>query len=157
MHCSKTAARAEGRGAAASEERGFAGVGESSHAARDPVEAGQAEDGVLSCRRSANPNDETEPQLPGPQRAVGNGLFRGYSKNRDKRGTADRIFRYKTRIIPQKTTSRERGRGAMKNESCRVRVRGTGVTTSYLDESSRAGAGGPLTDYSLCLSFPCSP
>ena len=40
----------------------------------------QAEDGVLSCRRSANPNDETERQLTGPQRAVGNGLFRGYSK-----------------------------------------------------------------------------
>ena len=45
------------------------------HAARDSVEAGQAEDGVLSCWRSANPNDETERQLPGPQRAVGNGLF----------------------------------------------------------------------------------
>ena len=58
-----------------SEERRFAGVGESSHAARDSVEAGQAEDGVLSCWRSANPNDETERQLPGPQRAVGNGLF----------------------------------------------------------------------------------
>ena len=77
------------------------------HAARDSVEAGlgsrfarrvrfpmgreppqgavMAEDGVLSCWRSANPNDETERQLPGPQRAVGNGLFRGYSKNRDKR------------------------------------------------------------------------
>ena len=68
-----------------SEERRFAGVGESSHAARDSVEAGQAEDGVLSCWRSANPNDETERQLPDPQRAVGNGLFRGYSKNRDKR------------------------------------------------------------------------
>ena len=58
-----------------SEERGFAGVGESSHAARDSVEAGQAEDGVLPCWRSANPNDETERQFPDPQRAVGNGLF----------------------------------------------------------------------------------
>ena len=58
-----------------SEERGFAGVGESSHAARDSVEAGQAEDGVLPCWRSANPNDETERQLTGPQWAVGNGLF----------------------------------------------------------------------------------
>ena len=28
-----------------------------------------------SCWRSANPNDETERQLPGPQRAVGNCLF----------------------------------------------------------------------------------
>ena len=64
-----------GTGSAVSEERGFAGVGESSHAARDPVKAGQAEDGVLSCWRSANPNDETERQLPGPQRAGGNGLF----------------------------------------------------------------------------------
>ena len=67
------------------------------HAARDSVEAGlgsrfarrvrfpmgreppqgavMAEDGGLSCWRSANTNDETERQLPGPQRAGGNGLF----------------------------------------------------------------------------------
>ena len=64
-----------GTGSAVSEERGFAGVGEPSHAAKDSVEAGQAEDGVLSCWRSANPNDETERQFPDPQRAVGNGLF----------------------------------------------------------------------------------
>ena len=59
-----------GTGSAVSEERGFAGVGESLDAARDPVKAGQAEDGVLSCWRSANPNDETERQLPGPQRRL---------------------------------------------------------------------------------------
>ena len=51
------------------------------HAAGDPVETGQAEDGVLSCWRSANPNDETERQLPGPQRSDGNGLFQGLFKN----------------------------------------------------------------------------
>ena len=65
------------------------------HAARDSVEAGQAlaslgvfaslwvanpRKGRLwlkteSCWRSANTNDETERQLPGPQRAGGNGLF----------------------------------------------------------------------------------
>ena len=43
-----SAVRAEGRGSAASEERGFAGVGEALYAARRFVEAGQAEDGVLS-------------------------------------------------------------------------------------------------------------
>ena len=40
-----------------------------------PQGAVMAEDGVLSCWRSANPNDETERQLPGPQRAGGHGLF----------------------------------------------------------------------------------
>ena len=66
-----------GTGSAVSEERGFAGVGESSHAARDPVEAGQDEDGALSCWESANPNDETERQLPVPQRAAGKRAFLG--------------------------------------------------------------------------------
>ena len=92
-----SAVRAKGRGSAASEERGFAGVGEALYVARRFVEVGlgsrfarrvrfpmgreppqgavMAEDGVLSCWRSANPNDETERQLPDPQRAVGNGLF----------------------------------------------------------------------------------
>ena len=44
----------------ASEERGFAGVGEGSPAARGFAEAWQAEAGRLSSARSANPNDETE-------------------------------------------------------------------------------------------------
>ena len=79
------------------------------HATRGPVEAGQAEDGVSSCRRSANPNGKTERQPSGPQRTSGNGLFRGYSKNRDKRAlkivldacdiiSAERTFR----IRPQR-------------------------------------------------------
>lgn len=43
-----SAVRAKGRGSDASEERGFAGVGEALYVARRFVEAGQAEDGVLS-------------------------------------------------------------------------------------------------------------
>ena len=49
-----------GAGRDASEERGFAGVGEVSPAARGLAEAWQAEAGRLSSARSANPNDETE-------------------------------------------------------------------------------------------------
>lgn len=43
-----SAVRAKGRGSDASEERGFAGVGEALYVARRFVEARQAEDGVLS-------------------------------------------------------------------------------------------------------------
>ena len=81
-----------GTGSAVSEKRGFAGVGESSHAASDSVEAWlgsrfarrvrfpmgrappqgavMAEDGVLPCWRSANPNDETERRIRRAKRAA---------------------------------------------------------------------------------------
>ena len=49
-----------GAGSGASEERGFAGVGEVSSAARGLAEAWQTEAGRLSSVRSANLSDETE-------------------------------------------------------------------------------------------------
>ena len=63
-------------GATASEERGFAGVGEALYAARRFVEAGQAERSSLSSVRSANPNDETERQLPRIGAAVRRAVLR---------------------------------------------------------------------------------